>query len=170
MTKAEIKRARKEAKRAKKKEPKKKKATKGAKGAKKAKTKGTKAAKGKGKKGPTPRTPVEPKTRAGQEASLGQEASTGAEDAGIPPAEQVTPISMRDFQFIPMLLRVPKGTTITWNNEDSMDHVIDGKGAFPSSPTLSPGQSFSYTFDTPGTFTYSCALHPEMFGTVDVLP
>jgi plastocyanin len=29
-------------------------------------------------------------------------------------------------------------------------------------------QSFSYTFSTPGTYTYYCDIHPNMMGTIVV--
>lgn len=35
---------------------------------------------------------------------------------------------------------------------------------------LLPGQSFTLKFTKPGTYTYFCALHPNMFGTIIVLP
>jgi len=36
------------------------------------------------------------------------------------------------------------------------------------SETLQPGESFSFTFDTPGTFPYFCHIHPFMMGSVTV--
>ncbi|NBF18237.1 hypothetical protein GV729_23550, partial [Pseudomonas sp. Fl4BN2] len=30
--------------------------------------------------------------------------------------------------------------------------------------------SFSYVFDTPGTYEYFCALHPQMVGKIIVNP
>ncbi len=33
---------------------------------------------------------------------------------------------------------------------------------------LSPGDSFSFTFDRPGTYTYFCSIHPNMKGTIVV--
>ena len=36
------------------------------------------------------------------------------------------------------------------------------------SPTLQKGDSFTYTFTTPGTYTYYCAVHPTMTASVVV--
>jgi hypothetical protein len=33
---------------------------------------------------------------------------------------------------------------------------------------LGKGQSWSYTFATPGTYAYYCAVHPTMRGTIEV--
>ncbi|WP_205624178.1 plastocyanin/azurin family copper-binding protein [Amycolatopsis vancoresmycina] len=38
------------------------------------------------------------------------------------------------------------------------------------SPTLQTGQSYQYTFSTPGTFEYLCTIHPFMTATVTVTP
>jgi heme/copper-type cytochrome/quinol oxidase subunit 2 len=38
----------------------------------------------------------------------------------------------------------------------------------PDSDLLSPGQSYSFTFNQAGTFHYHCKIHPEMTGTVTV--
>jgi plastocyanin len=35
---------------------------------------------------------------------------------------------------------------------------------------LAPGQSFTLKFTKPGAYTYFCALHPNMFGNIVVLP
>jgi plastocyanin len=42
-----------------------------------------------------------------------------------------------------------------------------GQGPLPAQPTA-PGWSGSCTFDTPGTYTFLCALHPNMTGTITV--
>jgi len=37
-----------------------------------------------------------------------------------------------------------------------------------ASGTLATGDSFTFTFDEPGTYTYFCELHPQMTGTIVV--
>jgi len=63
---------------------------------------------------------------------------------------------------------VPVGTTVTWTNEDDMVHTVTSTTKVFSSSELNTGQSFSYTFTTPGTYPYFCALHPRMTATVIV--
>ncbi|VVB57167.1 Plastocyanin [uncultured archaeon] len=61
-----------------------------------------------------------------------------------------------------------KGAAVTWTNEDSAPHTITSStGAFDSG-TLQQGQSFSFKFDTPGTYEYHCAIHSRMKGKITV--
>lgn len=39
-----------------------------------------------------------------------------------------------------------------------------------SSAALATGQSYSYTFTKPGTYSYLCTIHPFMTATVTVTP
>ena len=74
--------------------------------------------------------------------------------------------------FTPDLIKVKLGTnaTVTWINQDGVDHTVTSEtGAF-NSGTLAPGAEFSYTFTAPGNYTYGCEFHPFMRGTVVVLP
>jgi plastocyanin len=78
-------------------------------------------------------------------------------------------INIQNFAFSPASLTVPKGTTVTWVNEDSANHqvVSDSQGLFTSN-SLPKGASYSFKFDTPGTYPYHCSIHPSMKGTIIV--
>src|SRR3954468_9463650 len=39
---------------------------------------------------------------------------------------------------------------------------------FADSGVLEPGQTFSHTFGESGEFSYACAIHPQMTGTIRV--
>jgi len=65
--------------------------------------------------------------------------------------------------------------TITWLDQDSIaphnvffSSVPSGATTPAASPTLTKGDSFSVTLTTPGTYTYYCAYHEWMVGTVVV--
>ncbi len=66
------------------------------------------------------------------------------------------------------------GTTITWTNHDPMAHTVtQGTNGSTTargfhSPILSSGQSWSYTFHSPGTYLYTCVFHPDMNGRIVV--
>lgn len=75
-------------------------------------------------------------------------------------------ISMKSFAFNPAILNIKVGDTVTWTNNDSVTHDISGSGF--KSPLMSNGQSYSFTFNTVGTYDYVCAIHPSMKGTVVV--
>lgn len=78
-------------------------------------------------------------------------------------------INIVTFKFDPSPMIVPVGTTVVWTNQDSAPHTAtsDTKGLFDTG-RLQYGQSAKVTFNNIGTFTYYCAVHPYMHGTVIV--
>jgi plastocyanin len=77
-------------------------------------------------------------------------------------------VSIKNFAFDPPNATVAPGTTVTWVNNDQVPHTATADdGAFDSG-TLQPGQSYSFTFDKPGTYAYHCNIHPYMTATVSV--
>jgi plastocyanin len=77
-------------------------------------------------------------------------------------------IEIKDFAFNPPTIEVAAGTTVTWTNNDSAPHTVTQDGGGFQSGRLDQGQTFSFTFDTPGTYEYHCEFHPNMHGTVVV--
>jgi plastocyanin len=69
--------------------------------------------------------------------------------------------------FVPSTLTVKKGTVITWTNADITSHDVTGSGW--SSQNLNPNQTYSYTFNTVGSFDYKDSQHTVMQGTVNVV-
>ena len=71
-------------------------------------------------------------------------------------------------------LGVKVGQPLFFNNVDSVPHTVTA--GTPSSPSLdefdsgllTPGSNYSVTFDTPGTYSLFCTLHPDMVATVTV--
>jgi plastocyanin len=88
------------------------------------------------------------------------------------PAE---PATIKTFQFEPKAIEVRAGATVTWINEDGVDHTVTSGtldapvGNFDSGG-FGHGRSFSAVFNTPGEYTYFCANHRSMRGMVKVLP
>ena len=73
-----------------------------------------------------------------------------------------------EFSFNPSSITVAAGNSITWTNAGTVSHTTTAdSGAWNSGP-LRPGASFSQTFNTAGTFSYHCMIHPTMVGTVTV--
>lgn len=75
-------------------------------------------------------------------------------------------VSISDSDFNPANTTVLAGSTVTWTNNDTSPHNVLGGPLH--SPTLSRGESWSYTFSAPGTYSYICSIHPEMRGSVIV--
>lgn len=87
-------------------------------------------------------------------------------------------VAIDGFAFLADSLVVEEGTTVTWincedpfaNGPSAADHTVTSdEGARPlDSPTLAPGESYSFTFTETGEFPYHCTPHPFMEGIVVV--
>ena len=77
-------------------------------------------------------------------------------------------VTIQDFAFGPGSISVAVGSTVTWTNQDSVSHTVTADDGSFDSGRLAQGATFSQTFDTPGTYTYHCAIHPSMTGTITV--
>ena len=75
-------------------------------------------------------------------------------------------VMIKNFTFSPSVLMVKKGTTVTWINQDTASHNI--KSDTFNSTELNQGDQFQFTFNTAGTFNYSCGIHPSMTGQIIV--
>ena len=75
--------------------------------------------------------------------------------------------------FNPATLEVEIGTTITWENRSEEVHTVTSgsnrnhDNLFDSG-NISPGGTYTYTFDDAGTFDYFCIPHTGMNGTIIV--
>jgi plastocyanin len=99
---------------------------------------------------PTPSTPLTPGN-----ASASVAIPVGAESLG-------------NRAFAPDELNVAVGTTVTWTNTDSTSHTSTSDATGWDSGIVAPGRQFSFVFQNAGTFSYHCAIHPGMVGTVVV--
>ncbi len=79
-------------------------------------------------------------------------------------------VEMKDIRFQPQGIRVKPGTTVRWVNEDAVLHNIrQVESVFLSQDVMKEGDTFSFTFDTPGKYRYQCTYHhPNMNGVVIV--
>ena len=80
-------------------------------------------------------------------------------------------VEIKDSAYSPVTIKIKAGTTVTWTNKDSMEHdvVADEESSdAPMSELLAQGESYSFTFNKAGTYTYHCTPHPFMKGTVIV--
>ena len=69
-------------------------------------------------------------------------------------------------EFSPYTLTVPVGTKVTWTSKDGEEHSVTSDTDLFHGALYALGISWSYTFDTPGTFEYSCNVHSEMTGKI----
>jgi plastocyanin len=89
--------------------------------------------------------------------------------ASIPLKASRTEFVIDNFNFSPKTFTVPAGATVTWTNHDNVPHVVtSADDQFKKSPVLKAGQSFSNVFDTTGSYSYFCSIHPRMTGKIIV--
>lgn len=78
------------------------------------------------------------------------------------PAGSPIVVGISNFEFQPKELRISVGTKVIWKNEDSIGHTVTSDtGAFDSR-LFGKNETFEFTFNEKGTFTYYCRPHPGM--------
>ena len=84
------------------------------------------------------------------------------------PSGNANTITIQNLAFNPSTLTVKVGTNVTWINKDSMPHTVTSDNGVFESGSLSNGQTFIYTFNTPGTYNYHCSIHTSMTAKIIV--
>jgi plastocyanin len=110
-----------------------------------------------------------------------KKSSSSSTPASTPAATTAAPasggstvqVSMKNIAFNPGTVTVPKGGTVVWTNDDSVNHDVtksSGPGPDFKSGTgnLGGGDTYKQTFNTPGTIEYKCTIHPGMDGKIVV--
>jgi amicyanin len=105
---------------------------------------------------------AETTTSAGVTDTTAATASTGGQ--GQPGAQVV----ISDYKYAPDAITIKAGESVTWTNEDSVRHNAAADDNAFEGPLLSKGESYTFTFDAPGSYPYHCTPHPFMKATVTV--
>ena len=95
---------------------------------------------------------------------------TGADDT------RENMIGMEGWVFDPTEVTIQVGATVTWLNDDNTTHDLafiverDGLPIMDKPYKIRQNETYSITFDEPGTFEYVCKLHLDydMKGTIIV--
>ncbi|MDQ2837899.1 MAG: cupredoxin family copper-binding protein [Actinomycetota bacterium] len=96
----------------------------------------------------------------------GSTASTG--NTGASSSTGASMVEVKNFSFMPKDLTVAVGTKVTWKFDDSAAHTVKAADNSFSSPALSNGKTFDFTFNKAGTYSYICTIHQYMTGTITV--
>ena len=91
----------------------------------------------------------------------------GAPGTPPPPPPPAGDVVIQNDTFVPGSISVAVGGTVTWSNQDR-DHTVTARDGSFDSGVFDAGQTYNRTFNTAGTFSYFCIIHPEMTGTVTV--
>ena len=93
------------------------------------------------------------------------------EPTNPPPPVTNTIIASANNQFLPPNVPIRTGGTITWEFQSVAHSVLfDVKAGTPDN-IQEPRQNTTEerVFETPGTYRYTCGVHPQMFGIVNVI-
>jgi plastocyanin len=93
-----------------------------------------------------------------------------SEPVVLPPHENAVtvPVAIAGFAFDPSSLTINVGDTVMWTNNDGASHTSSSDTGIWNSGTLMLGQTFSFTFNTAGTFPYHCGFHGFMTASITV--
>lgn len=95
-------------------------------------------------------------------------------------------MDIKDFKYEKQNIKIRKGTTVTWTNQDTVQHNVmkehqndDDAHNAPTKDEVKPdvlagqllakGESYSFTFTEVGSDPYHCSPHPYMKGSVTVV-
>jgi plastocyanin len=92
--------------------------------------------------------------------------TNGGSQSGTP--VQTNAVSVNNDFFSPPAVQVAVGQTVTWTwvSGATAHNVTFSDGTASGDKTS--GGSYSRTFNTAGTFSYHCTIHPGMTGSVTV--
>jgi plastocyanin len=87
---------------------------------------------------------------------------------GVAMADTAVTVTIRNFDYAPMMLSVAAGTTVTWRNLDGEPHTVVSTDGLFRSPALDQNETYAFTFAKAGTYKYICSIHPRMVATITV--
>lgn len=116
---------------------------------------------------------------AGAVIMLGSKQSTPDNKAAESASKEPTATAMVEITkdgFMPNTLSVKPGTAVTWINQDDKPHHIASNphpthtnlSGLDSGQEIGTGDSYSFTFSQPSTFSYHDHLDPAINGTIVV--
>jgi len=89
----------------------------------------------------------------------------GMNGSGSPGINEVW---IQNMAFNPATITVTAGTTIKWTNKDGVTHTVTSDTGVFDSGNMTANATFSFSFQTAGTFQYHCTIHPSMTAKVIV--
>jgi glucose/arabinose dehydrogenase/plastocyanin len=79
-------------------------------------------------------------------------------------------VSIVGFDFSPDTVVINVGDTVRWTEKDGAFHTTTSDTGLWNSGSLDLNETFSFTFNSVGTYNYHCTPHPMMTGMVVVQP
>ncbi|HWT06905.1 MAG TPA: cupredoxin family copper-binding protein [Xanthomonadales bacterium] len=88
--------------------------------------------------------------------------------APAPAPSPVSTIHIKNFAYVPDTVTIHPGATVRFVEDDETPHTVTATDHSYDSGNLNQKDRWSHTFAKEGTYTYFCAYHPYMKGTVVV--
>src|SRR5437588_7936220 len=95
--------------------------------------------------------------------------SATSADAALQSSQAESGVAISAFTFESAVLTVNVGESVTWVNIDGVPHTSTAALNHLWGDLMTSTDSFTYTFDTPGTYAYFCEMHPAMVGSINVV-
>ncbi|MEO5951884.1 MAG: cupredoxin domain-containing protein, partial [Chloroflexia bacterium] len=109
-----------------------------------------------------------PATAVPTQTSTAQPSTTAQPSVSTTPSAPVD-VSISGFAFTPQNITVQVGTTVRWTNHDTTPHTVTEVNGVFNSGGLALNATYSFTFNTPGTYNYACSYHSGMTGSITVV-
>lgn len=85
-----------------------------------------------------------------------------------PASSATVTVSIKRAGFTPKTVNINQDDSVTWTNNDTINHQVVANNGNYASPILGPGKSWTHPFHNGGTFRYHDSLHPGLTGSVVV--
>ena len=93
----------------------------------------------------------------------------GDTTAPVEVAVATTAVTLHNLAFGPGAIVVSRGATVTFTNQDGINHNLTfSSAAITSVGNFATGARQVVMPDAPGTYDYHCTIHSGMTGTVQV--
>lgn len=94
--------------------------------------------------------------------------TTSATSGTVSTSATGTDVTIQSNAFNPDSLTIKVGETVTWTNKDSYAHTVTSDNGVFDSGNIASGATFSFTFNTEGTYSYHCTIHTSMTAKIIV--
>jgi plastocyanin len=91
-----------------------------------------------------------------------------AADGSPAQASPAATVDTKNYAYSPDPVTVHAGDTVLFKNSDSVAHTVTASDQSFDSDKMDHGATWSHVFAKAGTYTYFCAYHTYMRGTIVV--
>jgi len=99
-------------------------------------------------------------------AALAAGSHQSAMAAQVRPTEHI--IEIKKFRFVPNVLQIRAGDTVTWINRDIAPHTATGKNKSWDTGAIKKDDSVSLTISPEMALAYFCRFHPGMTAIIEI--